>query len=228
MHPGTKHSLTDDLESFFHVLSWVSLHYVKHDIGPIPLTRLLDNMYLDSQLNNNGEVIGGELKSAYIVQGKLADAGFASHLGALIEKLELWFASRYAKYDPEEATRWFKEYNESSELEKKSLEKFLPHGVRIIRRQEDLESAAWMMKQFEESFNAMNSPGEPLVLPVPGQAAPPKGSNSASKPKKPRTGSSSDVVSAPARRSTPHRAAKSGVSYTSSLGPTHEEDPNYE
>ena len=54
--PGSRHTITDDLESHFFVLMWTALHWVKHDrAGRINMEFIFDQQRPDL----NGDVKGG-------------------------------------------------------------------------------------------------------------------------------------------------------------------------
>jgi hypothetical protein len=57
-HPGSRHTITDDLESHFFVLMWTALHWVKHNQpGPphISMEQIFDQQWPDE----DGVVEGG-------------------------------------------------------------------------------------------------------------------------------------------------------------------------
>ena len=46
--PGSRHTITDDFESHFFVLTWTALHWVKHDqAGRINMKYIFDEQRLD-------------------------------------------------------------------------------------------------------------------------------------------------------------------------------------
>ena len=56
-HPGSKHTVTDDLESHYFVLMWTALHWVKHD-QPGDSGINMEHIF-DQQCSLPGDIIGG-------------------------------------------------------------------------------------------------------------------------------------------------------------------------
>ena len=71
MNPGSRHTITDDLESHFFVLMWTALHWVKHNqpVGPcIDMERIFDQQWPSA----DGIVEGGVGKLVMYGSRKLA------------------------------------------------------------------------------------------------------------------------------------------------------------
>jgi len=65
MNPTAAPTLADDLESFMHVLAWVALRYMPHDLEAEDLTQLMGVYFDDHYPGPNGIVKGGTEKKNY-------------------------------------------------------------------------------------------------------------------------------------------------------------------
>ena len=56
--PGSKHTITDDLESHYFVLMWTALHWVKHNQPDYPSIDI-ENIFDQQRPLSNGIIMGG-------------------------------------------------------------------------------------------------------------------------------------------------------------------------
>ncbi|KAG7098098.1 hypothetical protein E1B28_000072 [Marasmius oreades] len=94
------HTLTDDLESFFHVLCWVAVQYVQHELSDSEVVDLLWMVY-DHAIQSNGKDTGGQNKKEAMTGKKFSKVvQFQSGpLARLVKKIEAAFASWYNDTD---------------------------------------------------------------------------------------------------------------------------------
>ncbi|KAK7433817.1 hypothetical protein VKT23_020533 [Stygiomarasmius scandens] len=89
------HTVKDDLESFFHVLAWISLQYTQHGLESDVLSQHLHDVYDDLRIST-GKVTGGNKKETSMCAQELAKAGFVpSAFRDLLVDLEETCAARY-------------------------------------------------------------------------------------------------------------------------------------
>ncbi|KAG7087799.1 hypothetical protein E1B28_013740 [Marasmius oreades] len=94
------HTLTDDLESFFHVLCWVALQCTEHALSTSATVAFLQNVY-DYSFCSNGDDQGGENKYLAIIGKTLSTkVEFTSRpLARLVGELEAAFCTWYQNND---------------------------------------------------------------------------------------------------------------------------------
>lgn len=99
-NPKARHTATDDRESFFYVLVWISLRHLNHALSQKELWYLLDAF--DSVGYYGDQLIGGELKEARLLRHmKNEDLGLKfqnsnlAPLTLLIRELAVAFGMRY-------------------------------------------------------------------------------------------------------------------------------------
>lgn len=68
------HTQADDWKSFFHVLSWIVLHFTPHGLRSAKLTVEMRDTY-DSSYLENGSVYGGDNKEKTIYLGSYPNPG---------------------------------------------------------------------------------------------------------------------------------------------------------
>ncbi|TFY79824.1 hypothetical protein EWM64_g4186 [Hericium alpestre] len=84
---GKLHELSDDLESFFHVLLYHSLRYRAASTGLKGLEDILHHLFDWSDVDTDGHVFGGDGKRATFASSKLFGADFARVLPAPLAQL---------------------------------------------------------------------------------------------------------------------------------------------
>jgi hypothetical protein len=152
-----KHERVDDLESFFHVLNWVALQFVPNDLSAIDLGLFLYNWYDYAQPGNHK---GGVMKRQAMGFRSLAkEVRFhPPALRKLVENLEDAFAALYTQYDEAAALAWLDRYNRMPEDQRESLAMLgfeVPSYVQTHRKQQDIKSPKWMIKQYDEALQSM-------------------------------------------------------------------------
>ena len=101
-----QHELQDDMESFLHVLCWLSLRYVKHTIAGPDLKHLLTSYFDDAipifshnRSTNPNCYTGGHTKWDKLQLGVLGLGSFEEPIDKLLESL---FRALGARYDSKE------------------------------------------------------------------------------------------------------------------------------
>uniref|UniRef100_A0A0W0GB29 Protein kinase domain-containing protein n=1 Tax=Moniliophthora roreri TaxID=221103 RepID=A0A0W0GB29_MONRR len=91
------HELADDLESFYHVLTWVTLRYTPHGLDDGKLVELIYRYFDDSWFDAaSGKTRGGQLKRAYLTQREMRNAELPQgELAQLIDDLAILLRIRY-------------------------------------------------------------------------------------------------------------------------------------
>ncbi|KAK7442981.1 hypothetical protein VKT23_015925 [Stygiomarasmius scandens] len=159
------HTIRDDLESFFHVLSWTALQYTHHDLAGDQLNNLLHDVY-DVVKYEQQKTLGGGGKIAAMHDRTMKEyVGFVqSAFRDVIVDLEDTFAARYEKDPDMEAVNRVREFISRPGLPEEYRKEFEHHidYQRQIRR-DRLLSSDWMMKQFEDSLKSDDWPTKALV-----------------------------------------------------------------
>ena len=99
-HPGKMHALTDDLESFLHVLGWMTLRYVPATDSYTAFRRGMDLRKFDEHYQEEGHSAeGGDAKSDSLRGGSYPSQSFRPRcktpLSKLLEGLKAPFKSLY-------------------------------------------------------------------------------------------------------------------------------------
>ncbi|KAF9263219.1 hypothetical protein L218DRAFT_865644, partial [Marasmius fiardii PR-910] len=92
------HTVTDDLESFYHVLCWVTVQYVNHQLSDADIVELLNRVY-DYATSKNGKDAGGKgKKNAMVTMEFTKDVEIkCSVLRFLVKTIESVFKSHHRK-----------------------------------------------------------------------------------------------------------------------------------
>jgi len=151
------HTLADDLESFLHVLSWVALRFMRHDLSSKALTSLLVDMF-DHSFEDDGMARGGISKRNYLIGGQVLQSGFHHPiLPKLLEDLTATCAVRYEKPPSDE---------DLAEFHKMRLEQPQMLEVGFVRnsavaqyegRKAALETSDWMLTTLAKSLDIRNT-----------------------------------------------------------------------
>ncbi|KAK7016733.1 hypothetical protein VNI00_018838 [Paramarasmius palmivorus] len=172
-------SLADDLESFYHVLTWLALRYTDHGFGRVELSEVIKN-YFDEFVNSQYYKRQYREKGRYLRIKRLSYAGFEEdELAELIDELASVLSVRYREEPSEEEIKEFEEfkvswaedlkkakeepnpeviYEKLKEMSERAVER---HAVARYRRDmERLENGEWMSETFRTT--AMMS-GEMLM-----------------------------------------------------------------
>lgn len=101
MRPDATHSYNDDLESFWHVMAWVSLTYMETNITPRARFDLLKTTFEDELGEDQlGRTLGGWAKVITLCYGRLYPTPIFNEprVDALLEGLTVLFSCRYNSY----------------------------------------------------------------------------------------------------------------------------------
>ncbi|KAK7442200.1 hypothetical protein VKT23_016172 [Stygiomarasmius scandens] len=159
------HSISDDLESFFHVLTWTALQYTHHDLTGGQLSYLLHYVY-DTVKYEQNKVLGGDGKIGAMLCRRMKRAvGFVP--GAfrdVIVDFEDTFAARYEE-NPDmavvESVREMINQTSTPADVRKVLENHI--DLRTQTRRDRLLSADWMLGRIQDSLKSDDWPIEALV-----------------------------------------------------------------
>jgi hypothetical protein len=158
--PGTVHTLTDDLESFLHVLGWTTLHYVPAINGYSALRRGKDMVMFDEHdREEDHSKQGGHLKSYVLGAGRYPSSTYQPRsetpLLQLMQELSKPFKSLYG--NPPTA-----EDREKVNVPKSQYDENLEDLSRDIRRydrdMEHLQSPSWFVNQVQKAFDRQDWP----------------------------------------------------------------------
>jgi hypothetical protein len=151
------HTLTDDLESFLHVLSWVALRFTPHGLSTAALTHLLDSVF-DHSYEDDGFARGGNIKSGCLIGGQVTKSNFRQEkLSKLIKVLTATCAVRYEDPPSDEDLKLYRDYQlQQSDL---PLHPLIMSSVaaRYEQRMAGLGSSDWMIKTFDDALADRNS-----------------------------------------------------------------------
>ena len=160
-HPGKVHTVTDDLESFLHVLGWMTLRYVPASDTYLPYHRGIDMDMFDQHYKPHGySDQGGHLKS-YVLRGDSYPSDTfhprtPTPLFDLLRQLSSPFKSLYAMRRPTADDR------EMINVPKSQYDEDLEDLSRDIRRYdrdiEQLQSSTWFINQIQKAFNRQDWP----------------------------------------------------------------------
>jgi hypothetical protein len=137
---SVNHTLADDLESFLHVLTWVALRYMPHQLAVEDLTKILADVF-DNAYMRNGSVVGGNVKRLYVRSSAILDARFENpQLVNLLENLAKVF--RYC-------------YRTFADTDNITPEVF--EGQRRVNLAK-LNDSKWMLDTFQAALNSPDWP----------------------------------------------------------------------
>jgi len=108
MRPDATHSYEDDLESFMHVMLWVSLKYMEADMTPRARFNTLENTFeQDDGDDEHGRALGGHFKSRALHAGSFCHRFTFKEprVGPLLGGLAISFSCRYGSYQLTEEER---------------------------------------------------------------------------------------------------------------------------
>ena len=159
-HPGTLHTLTDDLESFLHVLGWMTLRYVPASDTYLPLDRGMDMDTFDQHYKPHGcSDQGGRQKRLVLCAGHYPSPTFRPRcetpLLKLLKELSKPFKSLYGDPPTDED-------RDKVDLPKGQYDEDLEdlsHDIRRYDRDiEQLQSPSWFIDQIQKAFNRHDWP----------------------------------------------------------------------
>ncbi|GJJ15905.1 hypothetical protein Clacol_010183 [Clathrus columnatus] len=135
--PTAAQGLTDDVESFIHVLTWVSFRYAKHNLGGGALESFLGSVFDHAYYEEDGLVRGGDNKMNYLTSpSQLMETEFGNLLlKGLLLNITDTIATRYRRpptlrdADDDEAT----------------LDRLLNARQKRLKKLEDSE---WIINEF--------------------------------------------------------------------------------
>ena len=159
--PGKLNTLTDDLESFLHVLGWTTLRYVPAIASYSALRRGKDMVMFDEHdREEDHSEQGGYLKS-YVLRGDSYPSDTfhprtPTPLFDLLRQLSSPFKSLYAMRRPTADDR------DMINVPKSQYDEDLEDLSRDIRRYdrdiEQLQSSSWFINQIQKAFNRQDWP----------------------------------------------------------------------
>ena len=173
--PGKLNTLTDDLESFLHVLGWMTLRYVPAIDSYEAEDRGDDMVMFDQHSVRKGHFDrGGHLKSYVLGAGKYPSRIFRPRcetpLLKLLKELSKPFKSLYGDPPTDED-------RERVNVPKSQYDEDLEGLSQDIRRYdrdiEQLQSSSWFINQIQQAFNRQDWPvddkaGENLSIAISG------------------------------------------------------------
>ena len=160
-HPGKVHTLTDDVESFLHVLGWTTLRYVPASDTYLPHNRGIDMDTFDQNYKPHGySEQGGHQKRLVLCAGHYPSSNFQPRyktpLSDLLTELSSPFKSLYAKRPPTVEQR------EKISVPKSQYDDDLEDLSRDIRRYdrdiEQLQSSSWFINQMQKAIDRQDWP----------------------------------------------------------------------
>ena len=160
-HPGKLNTLTDDLESFLHVLGWMTLRYVPAVDSYGPGRRGRDLAMFDEHYEEDGRSAeGGDRKSDALGRGSYPSVAFRPRtptpLCDLLAELIGPFKSLYTVRPPTAEDRKKVDVPKSQYNEK--LEDLSQDIRRYDRDIEQLQSPSWFIDQIQQTFNRQDWP----------------------------------------------------------------------
>lgn len=133
MDPNAKHSLADDLESFVHVLSWLALNFMPHELPPGDLTNLMQVFFDEAFPGPKGITKGGTVKR--LSSRLIPSSGFRNErITRLLTKLTDCIAVRYEDEPVKERFRSQQSYDDAKDD--------------YTERQTQLGTSDWMLEAF--------------------------------------------------------------------------------
>ena len=159
-HPGKVHTLTDDVESFLHVLGWTTLRYVPASDAYLPHNRGIDMDTFDQHYKPHAySDQGGHLKSYVLGAGKYPSSTYQPRsetpLLKLMQELSRPFKSFYGNPPTVED-------REKVDVPKSQYDEDLEDLSRDIRRYdrdiEQLQSSSWFINQIQKAINRQDWP----------------------------------------------------------------------
>jgi hypothetical protein len=148
------HTLADDLESFFHVLTWVALRYTAHALSSTKLTYTLTSTF-DECYVDEGVIEGGQNKaSSLVTKSIVTTAKFTNPmLSSLLSSLCGTLAVRYEEAPSEESIMEYHQdtVNFAGNRPMLHVLEKVP-AARYLSRTRDLQTSDWMLKTFTDAI----------------------------------------------------------------------------
>ncbi|THU94115.1 hypothetical protein K435DRAFT_779564 [Dendrothele bispora CBS 962.96] len=156
------HSIQDDLESFFHVFSWISLQYTKNHLSPVDLGEHLYDAYDKAVVDASRDLVyGAAAKLDKLKSRALREIGFVD--SAFRSLLLDWEDTCAARYDPEpdqdqiaEARKKL-EWSHLSPKEQNEILAYMP-GCQTQAKRDRLKSGQWFIDRCDEAMKSNNWP----------------------------------------------------------------------
>ncbi|RDB24604.1 hypothetical protein Hypma_008214 [Hypsizygus marmoreus] len=150
--PPVTHTLQDDMESFLHVLNWVSLRFLPSEGSPRRLKHILDVVF-ETRYARAGKAVGGNFKEMFLVAQGIHYFDFGNPpLTSLLTDLAGLLAVRY-QIAP--SAQDIQEYNEERATLTPEMvakwEKFNITGIYLQKRNR-LRDATWMLDRLDEAL----------------------------------------------------------------------------
>ena len=150
LDPKKPYEVTDDLESFFHVLTWCYLRFHHHSIAW--LARYLSMFYLETHALGDGTIAGGTVKRGEIGMGMLTltEGGNLFHEGNsqafayLILELADIFRKFYVAIAEKDRRPRRSHRTTNSGSERSSINSIITHDVMIEYFEDALQDTEWL------------------------------------------------------------------------------------
>jgi hypothetical protein len=167
-----QHTLQDDMESFAHVLGWLSLRYMSHGLSGQKLADMLVDIFDHVVLDAGGRARGGGLKQNALVNGRIPSAiqnkcspGFHKLLVELTEVLAV-------RYERQPTAEELFDHRNNAELLRAS-DPSIMQGVALkllkdsmtakyLRKEECIRNSDWMLKLFRDAVSTSDRTLWPL------------------------------------------------------------------
>jgi hypothetical protein len=147
------HTITDDLESFLHVLSWVALRFARHQLTPKGLTDLLVQVFDNAYVEDDGSPRGGLGKQNFMIARTIKKSGFHHPiLPKLFQDLTEVYAVRYDEPPSDADIAEFHRLRAEDPAMAKAMEHYGAKVPEYERKMAALGSSDWMLQRFTEAL----------------------------------------------------------------------------
>lgn len=162
-NPGRPHELSDDLESFVHVLGWTVLTYLASEMDGAVRKELVSLLYDRSTKTETGQEQGGHIKANYLLSGDYPPQAFKpavhSPIFTLIRTLASPFQALYRQPSTEEEEKTSERTNvQKGRVEENAVN--LQHADQYNLGMERLQSSDWFLKTIEDALGYPDWPHE--------------------------------------------------------------------
>ncbi|RDB30048.1 hypothetical protein Hypma_013882 [Hypsizygus marmoreus] len=149
------HALADDMESLLHVLNWVAMRYMPHNLTPGVLSDDLQNIF-DHYSIVGKEVRGGAGKRNFLLGRDISTIGLRNPvLVQLLSDLAVTFAVQYEARLGEDASKILRQIEAgelcAAALSESEQELFMMAKM-CRRRQRQREDSAWILGLFQRAL----------------------------------------------------------------------------
>ncbi|RDB29804.1 hypothetical protein Hypma_013872 [Hypsizygus marmoreus] len=157
------HTLADDMESLLHVLIWIAMRCMPHNLAPGVLSDNLHNIF-DRYSIIGTEMRGGSGKEFFLLTREIGNIGLKDPvLVNLLKDLSAIFAVQYEGAPDEDTSKILRQIDagEPSEAVLSESDRDLLCIARIYRRrQRQREDSAWILGLFERALKDARWPND--------------------------------------------------------------------